>query len=410
MPKWYEDTCLTPLRVAQTQGYIDWASQPHLFKHYPKFLFNYGYGDNSSLRLIELCRIITSKRDVGGRPYYQLNTPSAGNLHPLELYVQVRGIKGILSGIYHVNPEVSCITLIQEIEHDGLESYVGLTHKFQGILLLLSNVPYRSEWKYNKRALRYCYMDAGHQIGAIETAFGLQEQKVTFLSDFDAKVLHKQMGFTNEEYISAVMGVGDLSEKPVIPMKRPLMQVSPSNYTESSGYIELYLNEDTPYYPQSLPQVRVDESHLLSRRSARQFSNKAMSHQTFKTIMELIPCHVQSFSSYLVVMGDASREGLYYKNERCEKGDFSKTITALLVDQKFITKSDIVIIMSAPVSSKDNIIDAARWGHHIGMQAQKYGLGYSAIGAFYDKKLASFLKINEEILYVGVLGTPVQGD
>ena len=55
----------------------------------------------------------------------RLNVPSAGNLHPVELYVQIRGIKGIISGIYHIDALEERLVLLREIERDGLETYVG---------------------------------------------------------------------------------------------------------------------------------------------------------------------------------------------------------------------------------------------------------------------------------------------
>lgn len=84
----YEESSLTPLRVAKLSGYRDSSSQPSMFKHYPDFLFRYKYEENPLLQIAELCRIVTSRFKSANQPYLQLNTPSAGNLHPVELYVQ----------------------------------------------------------------------------------------------------------------------------------------------------------------------------------------------------------------------------------------------------------------------------------------------------------------------------------
>ncbi|HHE06221.1 MAG TPA: hypothetical protein ENK90_03785, partial [Epsilonproteobacteria bacterium] len=88
----YSDTTLTPLRVAQSSVFIDWNAQPSMFKTYPDFLYRYHFGDVEALEVAELARCITSYRSLDQKPYYQLNTPSAGNLHPIELYVQIRGV------------------------------------------------------------------------------------------------------------------------------------------------------------------------------------------------------------------------------------------------------------------------------------------------------------------------------
>ncbi len=113
MHEWYERTALTPMRVARATGYIDWSMQPSLFKHYPEGLFSYDLNEHDALKVIALSRCVTSEHTVGGKPYVRLNTPSAGNLHPLELYVQIRGTQGIISGIYHVDAGRQKLVLIR---------------------------------------------------------------------------------------------------------------------------------------------------------------------------------------------------------------------------------------------------------------------------------------------------------
>ena len=139
----YDATALTPMRVARLSGYIDWVSQPSIFKHYPEFLFRYPFGSNPALRIAELSRMVTFEGVVGSKPYLRLSTPSAGNLHPIELYVQVRGVKGVLSGIYHVDAGANAMVLIREIERDGLETALGMQKKFEGMLFVVSVVPFR---------------------------------------------------------------------------------------------------------------------------------------------------------------------------------------------------------------------------------------------------------------------------
>jgi hypothetical protein len=102
MQEIYDQTVLTPLKVARSVSFIDWRTQPEQFKSYPDFLFRYPFNEIDALKVIEYARCITDYQIIGGKPYYRLNTPSAGNLHPIELYVQIRGIKGVISGIYHV--------------------------------------------------------------------------------------------------------------------------------------------------------------------------------------------------------------------------------------------------------------------------------------------------------------------
>ena len=227
----YEATALTPLKVARNSGYVDWASQPSLFKRYPDFLYRIGFDTHPQLQPLFLARRITFETAVGGKPYYRLNTPSAGNLHPVELYVQIRGVKGVLSGIYHVDARHSELVLIRECGADGLEPSVGMPHRFEGFIFVLSVVPYRSEWKYGHRAWRYCYMDAGHQLGALSAAMEVGGLALSAVEGVDMNALGRTMGFGQEEFACAVLTAGHAGEKPAKPLKTPLMRVAPTDLT-----------------------------------------------------------------------------------------------------------------------------------------------------------------------------------
>ena len=138
MSELFHTTKLTPQYVAKKSGFLDWNTQPSRFKRYPHFCFRY---DRKALGehawLLDLRRITNVQNIGGGRVYERLNVPSAGNLHPLELYVQIRKVSGMISGIYHIDVEQDALVLIREIERDGLELHVGLTSRFMGKVISL---------------------------------------------------------------------------------------------------------------------------------------------------------------------------------------------------------------------------------------------------------------------------------
>lgn len=68
----YEDTALTPRGVARATGFLDWASQPSSFKHYPDFLFRYAFGSVEALNLVELSRMVSSRAQIASKPYLKL--------------------------------------------------------------------------------------------------------------------------------------------------------------------------------------------------------------------------------------------------------------------------------------------------------------------------------------------------
>ena len=402
----YAATALTPLKVARSSGYIDWASQPSLFKHYPDFLYRLKSDAHPALLPVALARCITFETDVGGKPYYRLNTPSAGNLHPVELYVQIRGVKGVLSGIYHVDARRGELVLIRECGADGLEPSVGMPHRFEGFLFVVSVVPYRSEWKYGHRAWRYCYMDAGHQIGALCAALQAHGRETFVPEGADLPGLGRMLGFAGEESVCAVLASGRPGDKPAKPLKTPLMRVSPTDYNESDGVVPGWLAQSATGAPLQLPPAAdAGEAVQRARRSARAFDGRAMETEAFEYILHMLRRMPEGMTAYTVVLRpDHAEPGLYRDGERLKSGAFAETVTALLVDQRFVANAEIVMILCAERYDADMQMEAAAFAHALSLGAAEHGAAYTAIGAFYDKKLQTFLETSAYILYVGVFG------
>jgi len=402
----YEKTALTRKSVACLSGYLDWNSQPRIFKHYPSFLFGYNYGEKEQLHIIELARMITSSQMIGSKPYHRLNTPSAGNLHPIELYVQIRAIKGIISGIYHVDASENKLVLIQEIEADGLEKSLGLTHKLEGMIFQISTVPYRSQWKYGDRAIRYCYQDVGHQIGAIEASATIHKVQTTILSDFDAKHLNQWMGFKDEESICAVMSIGSENTKEVKELSKPLIYVAPTDYSESNLFIANALAKEGVLKSRlPLLEYEINEEAILKRRSCRAFNASCLEKEDFDSMIALLSKPLSFMQCYSIVLkDDVLEKGIYLNGERIKTIENADAIVNLLVGQSFLKNATIIAVMCSKSFSADKLMLCANFAHALYLQAQSKELAFTGIGAFYDEKLKEYLGTQEHILYVGALG------
>ncbi|WP_345975748.1 nitroreductase family protein [Sulfurimonas sp. HSL3-7] len=402
----YDATALTPMRVARLSGYIDWASQPSVFKHYPEFLFRYPFGTNPALRRAELSRMVTFEGVVGSKPYLRLNTPSAGNLHPVELYVQIRGVKGVLSGIYHVDAGANAMVLIREIERDGLEPALGMQKRFEGMLFVVSVVPFRSEWKYGDRALRYCYMDAGHQVGAVCASAAVGGHTATILSGFDADCLNRTMGFGGQEFAAAAVAIGQETERDAEAMKGGLMEVAPTDYCDTKGTIALQIAEEPPFASRSdITMPVVDETSIIKRRSARLFSPEPLETAQFEHFMHCLMQPPKPLESFAVVLQSKSlNKGVYKEGELLKEGDFADRAAALLVDQRFVKDGAVIMVFTAETFGSGELISAGLFAQRLYLEAAAMDAGFTGIGAFYDKKLQTFLGTQQAIVYVGVLG------
>jgi len=403
MTSLYNNTTLTPMRVARMSGYIDWSSQPSTFKHYPDFLFRYKYGENHNLKIVELSRIVTSSTIIASKPYLKLNTPSAGNLHPIELYVQIRGIKGILSGIYHVDTSLNEIVLIQEINDDGIEKVVNLDKNINGYIFLVSIVPFRSEWKYRDRAFRYCYLDAGHQLNSLQQSANFFGHSTTILSNYDEKILNEIMGFNDEEFTCAVLYVGETTKKETKTLNKPLIQVAPTDYCETGGYVKQTLENSDLNNSIILPEaIEIDENVILNRRSARKFTNYQI--DVYK-IINFLQITKLSFSFFFLILNSTSHKlGLYLNDALIKEGNFADDISSLLVDQQFVKNANIIIIMTSNNFGEKELVYAGALANQLYLLAEKENIGFTGIGAFYDEKLQNFLSTKNYIHYVCAVG------
>ena len=92
--------------------------------------------------------------------------PSAGSRHPFETYLFVNHVEGLRKGIYHYLPEVHGLEVYEDREDFGKELTQALCgQKFAAeapVLFVWSALPYRTEWRYGKKAAKYILLDAGH--------------------------------------------------------------------------------------------------------------------------------------------------------------------------------------------------------------------------------------------------------
>ncbi len=98
--------------------------------------------------------------------YHQFRTaPSAGGLFPIETYCVINNVKNLNPGVYHYQVPIHSLILLKEGSF-GLDlARAALGQKMlrdASFNLIWSAMIDRSKWKYEQRAYRYIYLDAGH--------------------------------------------------------------------------------------------------------------------------------------------------------------------------------------------------------------------------------------------------------
>lgn len=161
---------------------LDWDARPEPFRHYtgaaviplplarPAALAAPPAGpaeaDLAALgALLHLSFGLTAWKSLGPDRWALRANPSSGNLHPVEVYVLVAGLPGLADGLYHYLPERHALELRARHPQPFAAG--------RALAIGLSTVMWREAWKYGERAFRYCQLDTGHAIGALQYAAAL---------------------------------------------------------------------------------------------------------------------------------------------------------------------------------------------------------------------------------------------
>lgn len=201
-------------RYARSAGFMDWDSQPSPFRRFPgAALIKLPLGapctrltfgqmargekpapasqDPQGLaqigRLLELGLGLTASKEFEGNRWILRANPSSGNLHPTEGYVILPEGSGHPAGVFHYAPQDHLLELRCSLDREGSNKLAALLPP-GSFLVALSTIQWREAWKYGERAFRYCALDTGHAIGALEysaACTGLHPVSVPGWSDTD---------------------------------------------------------------------------------------------------------------------------------------------------------------------------------------------------------------------------------
>ncbi len=97
---------------------------------------------------------------------HQLRTaPSAGALYPIETYVVANNVRGLEPGVYHYEVFQHGLALVRPGEWGAALARAALGQNMLArapAVFAWSALVERCKWKYDQRAYRYIYLDAGH--------------------------------------------------------------------------------------------------------------------------------------------------------------------------------------------------------------------------------------------------------
>ncbi|PPU16360.1 putative peptide maturation dehydrogenase [Xanthomonas arboricola] len=101
--------------------------------------------------------------------FLKKNVPSAGGLHPIDIYIAVRNVDGIEAGLYYYHPSEHALYYLQpqlpSLDKSMLEFLSGqhwLANAAVHVILVARYARCFWKYKYHKKAYRALILDAGH--------------------------------------------------------------------------------------------------------------------------------------------------------------------------------------------------------------------------------------------------------
>ncbi|MEH2123271.1 SagB/ThcOx family dehydrogenase [Nostoc sp.] len=408
------------LSVQLDPNYVDASTQPSAFKVYPKFYRRVKLNLNNPVHsFISLTSAITLEKVYKDSPYKLRVNPSAGALYPTEVYVQVRGVEGIVDGIYHVEVENNCLTLIYELIDDGLENYIIPGKCINGFIFLISCVYYRSSWKYQNRSIRYCLLDSGHHLGAIAASAFLHNRDIQLIFDFDKFALNSDLGFENKEFITACAVSGEVQDKKIRHLRLKVPFVSGTDYFESNQFIEDAYQatalEKSRQQKLEYPQFDFDREKFYqtvwARRSIRRFRKEAISEEDYlyvvQQLQQSIPTeNYEEIEIYSVVHRiEGMTPGLYRGTHLIKTGNFSEKTGYLCINQAIARDGAVTLFFVSDYLNYQTAMQIAGFlGQRLYLTSNYLGIQCSGIGAYYDDETQELLETNKDVLYGMVIG------
>ncbi len=144
------------------------------------------YAPGKPLPLVTLGRLLHATHGVRGRRSgatgatgYERSAPSAGGLYPVELYLAAQDVEGLADGLHHYDARTHELELLRP--GSAQAALVDLTLgqemiRAANLVVILTAVWARTQYKYGQRGYRYVLLDAGHvgeNLYLAATALGL---------------------------------------------------------------------------------------------------------------------------------------------------------------------------------------------------------------------------------------------
>ncbi len=228
---YHERTKYNPDTITSKSQGLDWSKQPVPFKEYKigstidlkpyiqetpeKFTDNPDTIWWRRLSRLLFCSYgLTARIPSMGSAVYLRSSPSAGGLYPAEIYVISRGTPLLPAGLY--NYQCRTHSLMRFWENDVWKNLQNACFWHSAlentqIAIVVTAVFYRSVWRYEDRAYRRIFLDAGHLLGNIELAASITDFRPHLIGGFVDEAVNEMLYIdSQQEGAIAVLPLADI--------------------------------------------------------------------------------------------------------------------------------------------------------------------------------------------------------
>lgn len=256
--RYHQLTKHSPASVRSGTHRIDFMDPPEPFKSYPAIppislpdrspdtgfpairAVSGQLGEPRALDLPELTRLLALSagvrrvlRQAGGKPVYLRTYACAGALYPIEVYLACAGIEGLEAGLYHYHPRENALRMLREgdprphlLRAAGGRPSVAAAP----VTVVLTGIPWRTNWKYQARGYRHLYWDSGMIVAnllALSASAGHRSEVVLGFADAELDALAGVDGRSEMSICMVPLHLRDRSDAAVEPASGPADPISP---------------------------------------------------------------------------------------------------------------------------------------------------------------------------------------
>ncbi|MBN1455946.1 MAG: SagB/ThcOx family dehydrogenase, partial [Methanomicrobia archaeon] len=216
---------------------LDWARKPDTYKHYPsaprvaldepdqtggaplwsvlaKRRSVRHFSTEEPLTNAELSQLLWAAQGVTNvqQGYAFRTAPSAGALYPVETYVVVNAVEDVEPGVYHYAVAQHELEQLRTGDFRMAVAQAALDQEMAyhaHVVFIWTGVFPRSTWKYQQRAYRYVYLDAGHiaqNVALAAVGLGLGSCQIGALYDDEVNALLDVDGVNESVVYITVVG------------------------------------------------------------------------------------------------------------------------------------------------------------------------------------------------------------